>query len=528
MTDALFFTEWASQETISQLLNQLSTGIVVHGPDTKILFANPAALRMLKLDNRIQGKVATDPIWQFLTPDGSLMAVEDFPVNLVIDAKKPVHNYVVGIRFSDSPLPKWWVIDAFPILNADGEISQVIVSFVDTTDHKRNEDALRQRAQEMELLNVRVRQELAERTKTQESLSLREHQLRLVTDNIPISISLIRASDLHYQFVNMEVERGLGIPRQQIVGKSVREVLGEVVFGRIQPYLQRALTGESVSFIHAGKPALKPIFLQVSYIPDKNEAGEVQALVAVSYNITELLAAEAEVRRNRDELARSNAELQQFAYVVSHDLQEPLRMVSSYLQLLARRYVNQLDKDAQEFIRFAVDGSQRMHHMIQALVTYSRVNTHGQPFEAVDLESVLADALANLQVAMAEAQAEITHIRLPVVQADPAQMLQLLQNLLGNALKFRGQAPACIHIDAQLQESDRWRISIQDSGIGIDPDYQSQIFTIFRRLHTQEEYPGTGIGLSICKRILDRQQGEIWVESAPGQGATFYFTLRAV
>lgn len=226
------------------------------------------------------------------------------------------------------------------------------------------------------------------------------------------------------------------------------------------------------------------------------------------------------------ELQRSNAELEQFAYVASHDLQEPLRMVASYCQLIQRRYAAKLDQDANEFINFAVEGAKRMQSLINDLLVYSRVGTKGKPMVATDLEHVLADALANLVIAIEEAGAEITHDPLPQVSGDGVQLLQLLQNLIGNALKFRRDEPVRIHIGAERQD-DRWLISVRDNGIGIEPQYAERIFLIFQRLHTRAEYPGTGIGLSVCKKIVERHGGQIWVEPAPIHGSVFKFSLPA-
>lgn len=225
-----------------------------------------------------------------------------------------------------------------------------------------------------------------------------------------------------------------------------------------------------------------------------------------------------------DELKHSNAELEQFAYVASHDLQEPLRMVASYCQLLQRRYQAKLDKDANEFIAFAVEGAKRMQNLINDLLLYSRVGTKGKAFERVSLQDVFADALANLSVAVEEAQAAVTCDPLPVVQGDRVQLTQLLQNLLGNALKFRRDAPVRIHVGAERQAGG-WLIAVTDNGIGIDPQYAERIFMIFQRLHTRDQYPGTGIGLSVCKKIVERHGGRIWVEPAAEQGSVFKFLL---
>lgn len=239
----------------------------------------------------------------------------------------------------------------------------------------------------------------------------------------------------------------------------------------------------------------------------------------------DLVEARQKLEESVAELGRSNADLQQFAYVASHDLQEPLRMVSSYTQLIARRYKGKLDADADEFIAFAVDGANRMQRLILDLLAYSRVNTAGRQFEPTAMETVLKAALNNLTDAVKESQAIITHDPLPAVMGDDKQLAQLFQNLLSNAVKFGGAQPPRIHISAK-QTDGEWLFSVRDHGIGLDPQYADRIFVIFQRLHTREEYPGTGIGLAICKKIVERHGGRIWVESELGKGATFYFTMR--
>jgi len=241
-------------------------------------------------------------------------------------------------------------------------------------------------------------------------------------------------------------------------------------------------------------------------------------------DVTDRKQIEDKLVKAKEDLERSNRELEQFAYVASHDLQEPLRMVSSYLKLLERRSKDKLDTEAQEFVDFAVDGSTRMAGMIQALLTYSRVGTRGKPFEPTDCEDILNKALSNLQIAIEEKDASVTHDPLPTILADGTQMLQLFQNLIGNGLKFQENKQKKIHISVE-DKVDNWAFSFRDNGIGIDPKYKDRIFVIFERLHGKGEYKGTGIGLAVCKKIVERHRGEIWVDSIPGEGATFSFTM---
>jgi len=223
-------------------------------------------------------------------------------------------------------------------------------------------------------------------------------------------------------------------------------------------------------------------------------------------------------------LTRSNAELEQLAYVASHDMQEPLRMVASYLQLVAQRYRGRLDADADEFIGYAVDGAKRMQALINDLLAYSRIGTKARPFEPTDCTQVLETALANLRVTLQDSGAQVTHGPLPVVPGDAMQLTQLFQNLVGNALKFKRADPVRVHVAAEALE-DTWRFTVSDNGIGIAPEYHERIFVLFQRLHGRGEYPGTGIGLAICKRVVERHGGSISVTSQPGEGSTFCFTL---
>jgi PAS domain S-box-containing protein len=275
-----------------------------------------------------------------------------------------------------------------------------------------------------------------------------------------------------------------------------------------------------------------------------DKAGKVIGTFGISRDITARKRAEEALAQTARDLARSNRELEQFAYVASHDLQEPLRMIASYLQLLDLRYKGGLDSDGREFLGFAVDGAKRLQSLIHDLLLYSRVGRQGESFAWTESEEILTRALGNLKFALDESKARITHGPLPRVMSDATELTQLLQNLIGNALKFRGQAPAEIHISAELRKilpsslasnaealqqtrnaREEWVFAISDNGIGIEPQYFERIFVIFQRLHTREEFPGTGIGLALCKRIVERHGGRIWVESQQGKGSIFRFSI---
>ena len=240
--------------------------------------------------------------------------------------------------------------------------------------------------------------------------------------------------------------------------------------------------------------------------------------------VGQLQTAEQQMGQQAKELARSNAELEQFAYLASHDLQEPLRMVSSFTQLLAKRYKGRLDPDADEFINYAVDGATRMQQLIKELLAYCRVGTESQAFIPVDGEEVLARVLIDLRVAIEESRAEVTHGPLPTVPGNPLHLAQLFQNLISNAIKYRGEGPPRIHVSATV-EGGHWKLSVRDNGIGFGPEAADQIFLLFGRLRAADQHPGTGIGLAICKKIVELHGGRIWAESQPGQGTTFHFTL---
>jgi PAS domain S-box-containing protein len=318
-------------------------------------------------------------------------------------------------------------------------------------------------------------------------------------------------------------------------GLEPGDLIGKVARGNFPEELAQRFHEDDEHVIQTGKSLINqerltvdlegnPKWVLTNKVPLRDDDGNVIGLIGVSRDITEQMNIRQSLEGYTAELARSNEELQQFAYVASHDLQEPLRMVASYLQLLEMRYRDQLDQDAKEFIDYAVDGATRMKSLINALLSYSRVETRGKPFVQVDCESVLERALFNLQTLIQEAHAVIMHDPLPTVMADDEQLVQVFQNLIGNAIKFRDSRVPEVRIGAVQRETD-WLFCVRDNGIGIEADYLQRVFVIFQRLHTRQEYEGTGIGLAICQKIIKRHHGSIWVESTPDEGSTFYFTL---
>ena len=246
--------------------------------------------------------------------------------------------------------------------------------------------------------------------------------------------------------------------------------------------------------------------------------------VVVSFLSEHITKREIEFNEIMENLRRSNEDLQQFAYVASHDLQEPLRAIVSFSQLLEEKYKEKIDKDGKEFIDFITDGAKKMNTLIKDLLSYSRITTHAKPSKLSNLEDILKDALFNLQESIKESGAVIIHDKLPILKVDKTQFTQLFQNLLSNAIKFHRQETPKIHIGVK-KINDEWLFSVKDNGIGIESKFFDKLFNIFYRLHTKEEYPGTGIGLPICKKIVQRYGGKIWVESEIGKGSTFSFTI---
>ncbi|ARJ65382.1 hypothetical protein WV31_06795 [Magnetospirillum sp. ME-1] len=441
------------------------------------------------------------------------LAMEDYPLPMIYEADRAeirrlrqsalTGNFESGIEFRlvcRNGLVKWVMASFQPIFDDCGAIMGTRWSIHDITDRKRAEQRLRES----------------------------EVRFRSVTQTAADAIISVNGRGDIVSW-NVGAERIFGYAEAEALGANVTMILPEAYRQRHEEGLRRAVTTGDAPIL--GVPSLFeglrrdgqvfPVELTLSRWEMDNGA----FFTAILRDVTERKLAEQELAERTAELERSNAELQQFAYVASHDLQEPLRTVTSFLQLLRRRYDGALDDNAREYIHFAADGAARMHRLITDLLVYSRVSTHGRTFEKVRMEAVLDLVLTNLGAAIEEAGAEIARDPLPEVDADQIQMVSLLQNLVGNAIKYRapGTVPR-VHVGA-VRDGDTWTFSVRDNGIGIDPKYFERVFVIFQRLHARGEYEGTGIGLAVAKKIVERHGGRMWLDSEPGQGSTFYFSL---
>jgi PAS domain S-box-containing protein len=329
--------------------------------------------------------------------------------------------------------------------------------------------------------------------------------------------------------LNVQAEKQFGYWRNELLGQKVKNIIPQGFAERLIADSHRSAAealaqqiGTGIE-LHGRRKDGSEFPIEIMLSPLENAEGIL--VTAAIRDISVRKKSEANLLQKVAELNRSNEELGQFAYIASHDLQEPLRMVASYTQLLSRRYKGKLDADADDFIAFAVDGASRMQRLIQDLLAYSRVRTMGSNLLDTSSEDALQQALINLRGAIEESSALVTHDPLPSVMADEMQLTQLFQNLVGNAIKYQGSGVPRVHIAAARSSGKKWTFSVQDNGLGIDPQYFEKIFGVFQRLHKREEFAGTGIGLAICKKIVEQHGGSISVESQPGRGSTFRFAL---
>ena len=363
----------------------------------------------------------------------------------------------------------------------------------------------------------------AAKARAEEALQQSEERYRGLVELSPEAVLVNRNGRI--VLVNPAALRLFGASSaEQLLGKSPLELFHPEFHALVRERIGRVLDGERTSFLEERIVRLDGVAVDVEVVGSAVMDQGERAVQVLLRDITERKRAQVALQQTAEDLRRSNRDLEQFAYVASHDLQEPLRAVGGYVKLLQHRFPDKLDAKARDYVAGAFEGATRMERLITDLLAYSRVGTHGGNFASADLEAVLEHALNNLAPAINYDRATITHDALPALSVDATQIMQLFQNLIGNALKFRGESPPSIHVGAQ-REQGRWVFSVCDNGIGIEPQYYEKIFQIFQRLHTRKAYPGTGIGLAICKRIVERHGGTIWLESQPGQGSTFFFAL---
>jgi len=370
--------------------------------------------------------------------------------------------------------------------------------------------------------------DISVRKAAEEHLAQMEGRYRGLLEAAPDAMVVVNQSG-EIVLLNVQAEKQFGYRRDELVGQMVKNIIPAGFAERLLADGLRSVEDALAQQIGTGIELTGrrkdgsdfPIEIMLSPL----ESAEGMLVTAAIRDISERKKSEERLGKTVGELKRSNDELQQFAYVASHDLQEPLRMVASYTQLLAKRYKGRLDSDADEFIAYAVDGSSRMQRLIQDLLAYSRAGTNGKPLREISTEKALEEALSNLRTTIQESGAVVTHDSLPDMTTDDTQLTQVFQNLVGNALKYHGPKAPIIHVSAAKNGGKEWIFSVRDNGLGIDPQYFEKIFVLFQRLHGREEFKGTGIGLTICKKILERLGGSIWVESQLEMGSTFYFAL---
>jgi PAS domain S-box-containing protein len=369
--------------------------------------------------------------------------------------------------------------------------------------------------------------DITERKRVEDSLRNSEERFRLMASGIKDYANVMLDPDGLVVSWNEGAERIKGYRAEEIIGQPFSRFYPAEDIHNGKPVRELALAAERGSFEDEGWRVRKDgtrFLANVVITALRDQNGRLRGFGKITRDITELKESEQHLGKTMAELKRSNDDLELFAYVASHDLQEPLRMVASYTQLLARRYKGRLDSDADEFIAYAVDGCNRMQELIQDLLSYSRVGANTDAMRQTSCEDALARAVKNLQATIEASKAIVEHDPLPVIDTDGTRLAQVFQNLIGNAIKYRGAELPQIHISAR-QAGREWIFSVRDNGMGIESQYFDRLFVIFQRLHGQKEYQGTGIGLAMCKKILDRLGGRIWVESQVTKGSTFYFAL---
>ena len=374
--------------------------------------------------------------------------------------------------------------------------------------------------------NARLKREIAARQHVEEALGESEQRFRGLVESISDWIWEIDAKGV-YTYASPRVKDLLGYNPEEVVGRTPFDLMppneaqrAAQVFWETARRREPFTRFENTNLHKDGRL----VILETSGVPILDAQGNLRGYRGVDRDITKAKQEEAKLLRAMVELEQSNRDLQQFAYSASHDLQEPVRMLTSYLQALDQRADGRLDEQSQTYLRLSLDSARRMQRLIDDLLAFARVGTQARQFQPVDTQAVVDLVIGDLQRMIRETGAIVSREQLPTVTADPTLLAQLFQNLIGNAIKFHGEQPPRVHVSAR-DMGPAWEFHVQDNGIGIDPKHAGRLFVIFERLHNQDKYPGTGIGLAICKRVVERHGGAIWFDSEPGKGTTFHFTI---
>lgn len=506
----------AARDQLEIILNGVADGITAQDEKEQFIFANKAAADMLGFESpsAMQAMDVQDVRARYISLDENGLPIRDdaIPSRRALRTGQRVQQ-TIHLTHHATGEQHWLIVTSTPVLDEQGRPRQAVNILRDITERRQADE---------------------ERTQLNALLEYQRQRQQNIVANVPGVIWEAHVDQatqaMKLTFVSDYVEHLFGYTAREAT--SHPNFFGEVVHPddlKTAIDAVRAIyegSGSGVVTFRAAHKAGHTVDVE-AHLTVIIENGQPVGTRGVMMDVSERQRNERALERYARMLRRSNEELQQFAYIASHDLQEPLRMVTSYLQLLERRYEDQLDDDAREFIGYAVDGAARMKALINDLLTYSRVDRDEKAFAPVSAQRALDQALDNLEIAISESAAQITHDTLPTVLADEGQLVQLLQNLVGNAIKFRSdQRPTQVHIGAQ-RDGAFWQFCVRDNGIGIEAAYLERIFVVFQRLHSAKRYSGTGIGLAICKKVVERHGGRIWVESTPGEGTTFYFTLPA-
>ncbi|MEN6517766.1 MAG: PAS domain-containing protein [Methanospirillum sp.] len=482
------------------ILDQMPVGVVVaEAPSGRVLLRNPGFVEIWGEAVPSPARLEEYDVWTGIGEDGAPYGPLDWPLARATGTGERVRDEEIEVVRDDGSRSVYSV-SAAPILDEEGTAYAAAATFIDITARRTAEDAVQ----------------------------AREERLRLAARSIPQVFAIYDRSG-RYLFVNEAGTRFVGRSAEDLMGRTDEEVFGlhgAPAWARLVRETIGTLKGSGGEFRVTGADGGERIVV-ASCLPLLQEDGCCEVLL-IGHDVTGERRAAAALEEYAAELARSNDDLQQFAYVASHDLQEPLRSIVSFVQLLERRYRGRFDDDADEMIGYIVEGGSRMQVLINDLLAFSRVSTRGRPFGALPLDEVVRDAVVDLRCVIAEGEADVRYCDLPTVWGDRGQLVQVFENLISNAIKFRRpDVPPEVTVSA-VRDRRMWHVMVADNGIGIEGEYYDRIFVIFQRLHTRDVYQGTGIGLAIVKKIVERHGGRVWVDSVPGEGSVFHVTLPVV